>query len=275
MPVYTDQLGRSLVLSAPPQRIISLVPSQTELLYDLGLEPETVGITKFCVHPEYWFRQKTRVGGTKMIKPETIRQLQPDLIIANKEENVQEQVEALAAEYPVWVSDIHQLPQALEMIRSVGGMTGKSGQAEKIFQEIESGFETLKRKKIYLTAGTGTSIPANSLRTAYLIWKDPYMTAGSDTFIHDMLTHCGLDNIFGYTTRYPSISIEELQHGNCELLLLSSEPYPFREKHINELQSLLPRTKIILVDGEMFSWYGSRLRHAPAYFQTLLTTIYS
>lgn len=289
MPVYTDQLGRSLALPSPPQRIVSLVPSQTELLYDLGLEAETVGITKFCVHPEHWFRQKTRVGGTKMIKPEIIRQLQPDLIIANKEENVREQVEALAAEYPVWLSDIHRLPQALEMIRSVGEMTGKSEQAVSIIQEIESGFESLKRKESCLIGemrdtdkgdrdtdkGGRECIPPNPLRTAYFIWKDPYMTAGNDTFIHDMLTRCGLENIFGYTTRYPAVSIAALQDGNCELLLLSSEPYPFREKHLHELQSLLTQTKIILVDGEMFSWYGSRLTHAPAYFQTLLTTLYS
>ncbi len=117
MPIFTDQTGREVSIPSHPQRIISLVPSQTELLFDLGLEEQVAGITKFCVHPEKWFRSKTRIGGTKNIKSALIHQLQPDLIIANKEENVKEQVEELAAHYPVWVSDIHDLQSALDMIR--------------------------------------------------------------------------------------------------------------------------------------------------------------
>jgi ABC-type Fe3+-hydroxamate transport system substrate-binding protein len=252
-------------LSSTPQRIVSLVPSQTELLYDLGLEKETVGITKFCVHPEEWFRTKTRVGGTKSIKKDIIDQLQPDLIIANKEENVKEQVEELAKDHPVWVSDIHDLDGALQMIMDVCRLTGKITKTKQIIHQIKLGFIHLKN----IQQQTQHRKP----KTAYLIWRNPYMTIGGDTFINDMLERCGLENIFRNKTRYPSVTVEELKDAGCELLLLSSEPYPFKQDHINELQSQLPGCKIMLVDGEMFSWYGSRLLKAPAYFQQLLQSL--
>jgi ABC-type Fe3+-hydroxamate transport system substrate-binding protein len=262
-----------MLLTAPqldyiPKRIISLVPSQTELLYDLGLNEETIGITKFCIHPAEWFVSKTRVGGTKSIKKDIIDQLQPDLIIANKEENVKEQVEALAKDYPVWVSDIHTLEDALQMISDVGTLTQKSTKANDIIVGIRNSFNKIKALQ-----------PAKNLnedskpKTAYLIWRNPYMSIGHDTFIHDMLLRCGLYNIFNSDNRYPEISIEQLQEKGCELLLLSSEPYPFKQQHIAELQVQLPACRIILVNGEMFSWYGSRLLRSPQYFTHLLASL--
>jgi len=251
-------------LSYLPKRIISLVPSQTLLLHHLGLETETIGITKFCIHPGSWFRTKTRVGGTKNIHPEIIDQLQPDLIIANYEENVKEQVEALATRYPVWVSDVHDLASALEMIGDIGRLTGKSTAARQLVNGIKQGFAGLEAMR--------TTLPSPP-RTAYLIWKDPYMTVGGDTFIHDMLQQCGLKSIFSEQVRYPEITLQQLVDNGCELLLLSSEPYPFKEKHILELQSRLPSTKIILVNGEMFSWYGSTLLEAPGYFGELIKSL--
>lgn len=248
--------------SNPPQRIISLVPSQTELLYDLGLDEKVVGITKFCIHPEEWFRAKTRVGGTKDIKKEIIDKLQPDLIIANKEENVKEQVEELAKDYPVWVSDIHDLESALQMIEDVGTLTNKKIKSKEITAVIKQAF--------FQIANVQPKTQNTKLKTCYLIWRNPYMTVGSDTFIHDMLDRCGLENIFLNKIRYPETTVEELNDAGCELLLLSSEPYPFKQKHIDELQEQLPGCKIMLVDGEMFSWYGSRLMKAPAYFKELL-----
>lgn len=257
MPFFVDQLARTIELPATPQRIVSIVPSQTELLFSLGLEHEVVGITKFCVHPESWFRQKTRVGGTKSLHIDRIHQLQPDLIIANKEENVKEQVEELSRHYPVFISDINNLPDALDMIGQVGEITNTSATATSIIKRVTLAFEELQ---------TINYKP----QTAYLIWRKPYMTVGHDTFIHDILTRCGFSNLFAHTRRYPEITIEQLQTANCELLLLSSEPYPFKQQHIDELQQQLPHTRILLVDGEMFSWYGSRLLHAPAYFSRLI-----
>jgi ABC-type Fe3+-hydroxamate transport system substrate-binding protein len=252
-----------------PKRIISLVPSQTELLADLGLEEETVGITKFCVHPQNWFKTKQRVGGTKTISPAVIKALQPDLIIANKEENVKRQVEALARDYPVWLTDVNNLQDALKMIEDIGALTGKQTEAKALTTSVKDNFANLEENK--------TLRP--KLKTAYLIWQKPYMTVGSDTFINDMLIHCGFENIFENRKRYPEIDIAELQTANpqdpvgCQLLLLSSEPYPFKQKHIDELNDQLPGTKIILVDGEFFSWYGSRLLKAPAYFSELIKTM--
>lgn len=256
MPFFTDQLNRQIELKHAPKRIISLVPSQTELLADLGLDEEIVGITKFCVHPDSWFHEKQWVGGTKNIRMSTIKQLQPDLIIANKEENVQEQIEELAAEFPVWVSDINTLEDATKMIKCIGEITGQIAQATAINKSIRKGFAQLSPFK-------------EKLLTAYLIWKDPYMSVGGDTFIHDLLDKAGFQNIFASEKRYPQISLDMLEQAQCKLLLLSTEPYPFKQKHIAQLQKELPNIKIMLVDGEMFSWYGSRLTKAPAYFQQL------
>jgi len=247
-------------LPRPPQRIISLVPSQTELLYTLGLEIETVGITKFCVHPKQWFTAKTRIGGTKTVNKAKIDDLKPDLIIANKEENVQAQVEELAKQYPVYVSDIHDLDSALQMITDVGSITHTADKAGDLVHAIQKDFSALNK----LSAGQ---------RTAYLIWRNPYMTAGGDTFISDMLSRCGFQNIIKDQKRYPEINIEELKALDCELLLLSSEPYPFKQKHIDELQEQLPACKIVLVDGEMFSWYGSRMLYAAGYFKQLVASL--
>lgn len=257
---FTDQTGRSIFLTSTPQRIVSLVPSQTELLFDLGLNEEVVGITKFCIHPADWFYSKTRVGGTKKINLSTIHQLEPDLIIANKEENVKEQVEELAKFYPVWVSDVNNLEDAYEMIGQVGLITGKVNEAKEISTTIKTNFSQLPTIH-------------NTLPTAYLIWNDPYMTAGGDTFINSMLEASGFNNIFSDKSRYPETTIEELRIANCQFLLLSSEPFPFKQKHIDQLQPHLPGTKIMLVDGEMFSWYGSRLQYAPAYFRELQKAI--
>jgi len=258
---FTDQLSRTIELPEwPPKKIISIVPSQTELLYDLGLDDEVIGITKFCVHPEKWFRTKKRVGGTKQLNIAAIRDLNPDLIIANKEENLQEQVEQLEKEFPVWISDIKNLEQACHMIRSVGGLVGKSKHGEKLVDGIIEQFDQL---------ANSVRRENNHVKTAYLIWNDPMMTVGGDTFINDMMLRAGMKNIFENTNRYPKTSIDELISLHCELLLLSSEPFPFKEVHVRQMQEQLPDTNISLVDGEMFSWYGSRLLSTPAYLNRL------
>lgn len=257
-----DARGSNLHAFKQPTRIVSLVPSQTELLYYLGLDKEVCGITKFCVHPAHWFRSKTRVGGTKNLDLEKIKRLQPDLILANKEENDKVQIEELAKDFPVWVTDVSNLTDALEMIETIGMLTGKTEPAVLLQTQIAQGFDQLKQHR-----------NTEPKRVCYLIWKDPYLTVGGDTFIHDMLERAGFKNIFAHQKRYPETTIEIVQAMNCELLLLSSEPYPFVEKHQLFLQTLLPHTKIILVNGELFSWYGSRLLHAPAYFKKLQTQL--
>jgi ABC-type Fe3+-hydroxamate transport system substrate-binding protein len=242
-------------LTHPASRIISLVPSQTELLYYLGLEKEVVGITKFCIHPAHWYRNKIRVGGTKTIDNQILMSLSPDLIIANKEENMRSHIEALAADFPVWVTDVNNLEDALQMISDVGQLTNRQKEARLLVQEIGLRFSSLNQSP---------PIPA-----CYLIWKEPYMAAGADTFINDMMEKSGFQNVFSNKTRYPEVTIDEICAAAPRIIMLSSEPYPFAEKHIEELQHNLPGIKCVLVDGELFSWYGSRLLQAPAYFKKI------
>jgi len=245
------------------QKIISLVPSQTELLYDLGLDDEVIGITKFCVHPEKWFRTKTRIGGTKTIDVEKLISLKPDLVIANKEENVKEQIEVLQKFTQVYVSDIKNLNDALNMIIEVGKLVNKAPKAQELVEEIKLRFAELEQ------------FIQTKIRAAYFIWRNPYMAPGGDTFINDMMEYCGLINIFKNQNRYPEINIEELKVHDCKILFLSSEPFPFKQKHIDELQPLLEGIKILFVDGEMFSWYGSRLLLAVKYFRKLIQDVHS
>jgi len=258
-----DQLNRTIEFNFPPSKIISLVPSQSELLWYLGLQEELVGITKFCIHPEEMFRKVTRVGGTKEINFDTIKKLQPDLIIANKEENEREQIEELCKHYPVWISDIYNIEDAMRMIEGVGHITNVKEKAKALVASIKERHNRFIIEKGKLKIEKG--------RTAYLIWKNPYMAAGRKTFITEMLKECGFTNVFaGHKDRYPEITTQNLIDENPDLIFLSSEPYPFKEKHIEELKVHLPNTKIILVDGEMFSWYGSRLLYAFDYFEKLL-----
>ncbi|NQX96966.1 MAG: ABC transporter substrate-binding protein [Flavobacteriales bacterium] len=259
--IYTDQINHQFELVSTPKRIISLVPSQTELLYDLGLEQEVVGITKFCIHPNNWFKSKNRVGGTKTVDFEKIAALQPDLIIANKEENTQLEIEELQKRYPVYVSDISNLEESLQMIQQIGEITAKENESKKIVNKIQTEFELLSNIKF-------------KKRTAlYFIWKSPYMSINQNTFINDMMQRCGFQNLIDGDTEYPIVTEEQILELNPDFIFLSSEPYPFKEKHLKDLQNICSDTEIILVDGEYFSWYGSRLQNAPNYFKGLINKI--
>lgn len=255
--IFNDQMNREIRLENIPRRIVSLVPSQTEFLYDLGLEQEVVGITKFCIHPDSWFRSKTRIGGTKTVNTGKVKALQPDLIIANKEENTQSDIEALEKIAPVWISDIFTLEDALHMMAEIGMICGKEAEALRLVNEISGSFQLLAQRQK----------AANPPKVLYLIWKDPYLAAAKNTFIDDMLTRCGLENFLTDETRYPEWKPDPQKAPG--FIFLSSEPYPFIQKHMEELQTIYPETKIMLVDGEMFSWYGSRLRYAAEYFLKL------
>lgn len=253
---FTDQLNRTILINYPPKRIISLVPSQTELLFELGLDAEVIGITKFCIHPEAKVKGKTKTGGTKKLNLELIRSLKPDLIIGNKEENEQGQIAELMLELPVWMSDIYDLEDAKKTIGQIGELVDRQPEAAYLNHLINAGFNDLQ-----------TLAVQNNLNksVAYLIWKNPYMFAGRNTFIDHILALNGLNNVVKQE-RYPEMDLASLALLKPELVFLSSEPYPFKEKHLEELRTVLPEAKVILVDGEMFSWYGSRLVKAVQYF---------
>lgn len=246
----TDALDRRVVVPGRPQRIVSLVPSQTELLADLGLEDEVLGLTRFCVYPDGWKARKAIVGGTKSVNLDRVAALAPDLILANKEENERDQIEALAALAPVYVTDVATVQDGLAMIRAVGTLTGHVARADTLADEIDAGFAVL-----------GQPTP---VRVAYLIWREPWMAAGGDTYISDVLRRAGLLNVFADRTRYPEVSLQAIRDAGAKAVLLSSEPYPFQERHLAEVQdgSGVPT---LLINGEVCSWYGSRMRFAPAY----------
>lgn len=250
-----DQLGSIVEVPLSPQRIISLVPSQTELLFDLGLGERVVGITKFCIHPSDWFKTKTRIGGTKKVNFDAVKSLNPDLIIGNKEENTIEDIKLLRTIAPVWMSDVNSYDDALLMVHSIGELTNTLPLARRLTNQIETAFHELES----YTSNT-------KLRVRYLIWKDPYFQVGNATFIDAMITKIGWVNVCT-DTRYPEW---QLTLDGMDVLLLSSEPYPFKEEDIQPLKEKFPNVKIGIVDGELFSWYGSRMRLAPDYFKKLI-----
>jgi ABC-type Fe3+-hydroxamate transport system substrate-binding protein len=229
------------------KRIISLVPSLTELIIDLGLLKQLAGRTRFCVHPEEAVEDIPIIGGTKNPRVDKILSMNPDCIIANKEENRKEDIRELQKKSPahIEVTDIATIEQAIETIRHLGSLLGAKDEARQLAAGIQKEFQQRHEKE--------------SLRTAYFIWKDPWMSVGNDTYIHDVLTLWKLENIFGRKKRYPSFKLEQLAAYEPEIIILSSEPYPFKEKHIAPVQEACPDARIFLMDGEWFSWYGSRM----------------
>ncbi len=261
---FKDQINRVFELPKTPKRIISLVPSQTELLVDLGLKDNIVGLTKFCIHPVGLKKIKTVVGGTKTINIEKIKVLKPDIILCNKEENTKEIVETCEQIAPTHVSDIYNLNDAKELITQYGEILSCERSALKIYNELDLRLndfkEFIKNKK--------------TIKVAYFIWRNPWMVAANNTFINHLLQLNNFENIYINKERYPEVDIKKMkQEGNPEVILLSSEPYPFKEIHINEIQKYNPTSKILLVDGELFSWYGSRLLKAFDYFKELRNRI--
>jgi ABC-type Fe3+-hydroxamate transport system substrate-binding protein len=258
-----DQLHRKLHLEELPKRIVSLVPSQTELLVDLGLEDHIVGVTKFCEHPKHLRQQKTVVGGTKQVNFDKIKALQPDIILCNKEENTKEMISELEQIAPVHISDVYTIADSLELMEMYGALFHKSENAQALIEDISRrllAFEKLRAEQ-------------SKLKVAYFIWKNPWMVAAKSTFIDDMLSVNNFQNVYQDKKRYPEISLSDLKHRQPNLILLSSEPYPFKTTDIEKFKSVFPETTIRIVDGEAFSWHGSRLLKAFDYFEKLHNTM--
>ncbi|WP_409417115.1 ABC transporter substrate-binding protein [Flavobacterium sp. PS2] len=260
MKTLIDQIGTSHSFGTAPKRIISLVPSQTELLYDLGLEDKIIGITKFCVHPYHFKSTKKMVGGTKKVHYEKIRLLNPDIIICNKEENTKEIVEKLSEICPVWVTNILTIEDNFQMITDFGQLFNCRTEAQKWNDKLAFG---LKDFKSYIK-------DKPFKKAAYFIWKNPFMVAGSDNYINELLKLNHFTNIYLDKGRYPEIEIKKMRlEGDPDVVLLSSEPYPFKEEDAFEIGRFTHHAKTVFVDGEMFSWYGTRLLKAFSYFKQM------
>lgn len=256
-----DARGTLLLLPKPPQRIVSLVPSQTELLADLGLGERVVGITRFCERPARWHDAKPFIGGTKDVDVEKVRALKPDLVLANREENERADVEAIDEFAPTFVTDVRNVEEACSMIRTVGHLTHEMEAADALADRIEHEMEALSVR--------------TPMRAVYLIWRDPFMTVGGDTFIHDIMARGGFQNPFGRQDRYPEITLEDIIAARPDLILCSTEPFPFHQKDrfTKDLREALPDTPVCVVDGQVFSWYGSRLLATSAALRRLHSSL--
>lgn len=251
-----DQCANSLEFSSVPRRIICLVPSLTEFLCEIGLEDNLIGITKFCIHPSRLKEEKALIGGTKNLNIDLIRDLKPDLIIANKEENVKDQIEILQREFAVYVSDINSVEDTCVFIQDIACIFEKTSECEAILKEIKSEFASVKklRKKVL-----------------YLIWNKPYMAVGHNTFINDVLEKLGFENALSDKyIRYPELNVDDINNLDVDYVFLSSEPFPYTERHIEEWSSLIPSAEVKLVDGEKFSWYGVRFMGVKKYVDQVL-----
>jgi ABC-type Fe3+-hydroxamate transport system substrate-binding protein len=251
---FIDQMNRTIKLERTPKRLISLVPSQTEFLYDLGLAEEVLGITKFCCHPKHWLKEKVIVGGTKKLNLRKIRDLNPDLIIGNKEENTKEDIEQLEKEFPVWMSDIYTFQDSLNMMKGIGEVTNRFNEAQELVLKLRDVFDSIPKIK-------------KPLKYAYVIWHNPTMFAGKETYIDAFLSQLGFENACK-SVRYPIHSTADVS--DVQLVLLSSEPFPFKSGHLKMYEELFPNAKVMLADGEVFSWYGTRLLHTTDYLKNFI-----
>ncbi len=263
-----DALGREHDFAAPPRRIVSLVPSLTETLFALGAGEALAGVTEFCVHPAQGVARLPRVGGTKNPKLEAILGLAPDLVLANKEENRRRDVERLeAAGVRVFVTYARGVREAVDEIRVLGRICAHEAPAEKIGAEVEE----------ELAAVTARRAGAAPTATVALIWRDPFMAVGADTFAHDLLLCCGASNPFAGAGagRYPRIELRELEAAQPDVILLPTEPYAFGERDRAELLALdcpAARTgRVHVIEGELLSWYGPRMPRALRTIAALLS----
>lgn len=253
--MFTDHLNREMNVPKFPQRIVSICPAITETLHALGAGSSVVGRTKYCIFPEKEVDKIMVVGGTKDADPEKVRALSPDLILAEKEENTKENVETLEQIAPVAVLEVQTVTDSYRLIRDVGRLIGRVEAAEALVNEIQQAWNALPR--------------VTGQRAVYMMWRKPYMVVGDTTYIQSVMEHMGIENTAKHLEgRYPAITPELLKELDPDVVLLSSEPFPFSEKHQRELAELLPDTPSILVDGEMF-WYGSKMKDAAAYLSKL------
>lgn len=258
--IIQDQLGNYLTVKTTPKRIVCLVPSLTELLFDLGLDKFIVGVTKFCVHPSHARKTKSMVGGTKHIKVNKIKDLNPDIILCNKEENTREIVEICNKIATTHVSDISSLEDTYNLIIQYGTLFNCMKKAENLADQIQ------RKATQFLKEIENRPVK----EVAYFIWKNPWVVAGRNTFIDHLLKLNRFKNVFSDIERYPEITIKDLKEKKgLELILLSSEPYPFKEEHAYEINTDVKNAQVIFVNGEYFSWYGSRLLKAFDYFSEL------
>ena len=244
-----DARGTRHTLESPATRIVSIVPSATETLYELGLGDRIVGVTQFCVHPQPWVKTISKVGGTKNVDIQRVLNLKPDLVVGNCEENTKEIFEALEPHVPIWAPLPKTIPEAIEDMGHMGLLTGTTEIAERFQDEAKRAWAKAKAN-------------AQSFTYAYFIWRNPWMSISNDTFIARMLEAVGGINVFGdHEDRFPEIDMTGQIHDAPDVVFLSSEPFPFKEQHAAELCQMtgIALDTVRFINGEYASWHGYRM----------------
>lgn len=266
---FVDASGVAVSLPGPPRRIVSLIPSITELLFSLGVGDAVAGCTIYCTQPPQGVVAKTRVGGEKNPKLEVIRALHADLVVANIEENVREHIETLRAwGIPVFVTYPRTVADGIKLLRDLGYVTGAGERGERLAADLEARLEAVRALRA----------DRPRVRVFYPIWRNPYMTINRDTYVHDMLATCGGENVFGARPgRYPEITLAEVAERRPAVILLPDEPYRFRRAHLDDFTAYpdVPAVRdgrIHLVDGKLASWYGPRIGEALRVLTELLAS---
>lgn len=261
-PAFTDALGRPFQVSSPPQRIVSLVPSLTEALFAFGLGQRVAGVTRYCVEPADGVAGKPKIGGTKNVDIAAVKALEADLVLANVEENTREDVERLeAAGLRVFLTYARTVAEAITELRTIAAIAGAEAEARPIVDEAEH----------ELTRADAAARSRAAVRTFCPIWRNPWMTIGPQTYIHDVLRVCGAANVYGdVPDRYPLVDLSEVAARRPEIVLLPDEPYRFAEKHVPEVIEKLGDVRIHLVDGKMLCWYGPRIAESLRRLQAVI-----
>jgi ABC-type Fe3+-hydroxamate transport system substrate-binding protein len=247
-----DDLGDEVVLTEIPRRIVSLVPSMTETVIDLGAADRLVGITRYCVHPAEVVARIPRVGGTKGFSFEKIASMKPDLVLANKEENRKHHVERLRKTYRVFVSHPRTVEEAVGMVRSIGALTGRSVEASEFAASCDRVLASLE-----------PSVVEPSLRTLCMIWREPWMAAGADTYMNALLARVGFDNVFAPADgHYPKTTLAEIVERKPDVIILPDEPYAFGAENKEHMERYVKdhggAARAVLFDGSLLTWFGTR-----------------
>jgi ABC-type Fe3+-hydroxamate transport system substrate-binding protein len=256
---FYDATGAAVVLPAPPRRIVSLIPSITEILFALGAGPALAGCTVYCTEPAEGVAAKTRVGGEKNPKLDLIRELGADLVIANVEENLREHVLTLRGwGIPVFVTYPRTVAEGIRLVGELGELVGRAEQGKEMTAALEAALDDVRRER----AGRAAR------RVFYPIWRGPWMSINRDTYAHDMLAVCGGENVFGQSaTRYPEVTLQDVARAEPDVILLPDEPYRFRRAHLADFDAhpdvpAVREGRIHLIDGKLATWYGPRIAEA-------------
>lgn len=275
---YIERYEMPAPVDRPPKRVVSLVPSLTESLFDLNLGERLVGVTNYCIYPREGVASLPKVGGTKNPNIDTIIALDPDLVIFNQEENRKEDADALqAADIPIWVTHPQTVQEALNLLWEILSIFDEPS------SEVGERVRWLERQ-VDWTAGAAAIVETEGATPSVFvpIWVDPWMTFTEQTYIHDVLRICGGRNVFASLgkgergERYPHITLDEVVEAQPEIVLLPDEPYKFTHEHADQIAQLdIPAAhegRIHLVEGSLLTWHGTRLAYTLRDIPPLLSS---